>query len=546
MSEAQRGRAEWCWVALMTLVGAVLRLWSLDRLGLTHFDEGMYAMAAFWVTLPRGLAEIDPAAALYAPPGFVALAGLGYMLAGFADLVPIGVSILAGIAAVPLAGLLARRAFGPGAGASAAALAAVSGAHLAFSRMALTDALFLDAWMIVMAAGLRFLRRPGVGPALGLGLAVGLAQNVKYNGGLAGLIVGLAAAGPWIVTAGKRRAGRELTLLIGAALVAVVLYVPWVIYVEQHVGYARLAAHQRSYAGRLADWPRHLRTQLGQSVALSGGPRWGVAAGSLAVLGAGAATGRGAGWPRRAAIFTGTVGALAVLPTLPWWLGIAWAPRLIRGEDAGRRLVGCWLAGASAITAMYHPYARLWLPLHAAGWVVAAGAISGLLRPGGAGPGRRTLALAVLLATAQCWLVRPRPTPLPGLLGPTDSFPAHLSEASPDPATTDVGTLLLLARPHANFYLSMGGRVPFRKMSGLAQLIEEAGPGQWALVDDVMLRQEGDLDAARRRILERYEPVGGWTETLSPPTLLDVAPEAAFGQVGARSSRWTLMRPRSR
>ena len=44
-------------MAALTVAGGLLRLWSLGRLGLVHFDEGIYAMAGTWVLSPRGLAD---------------------------------------------------------------------------------------------------------------------------------------------------------------------------------------------------------------------------------------------------------------------------------------------------------------------------------------------------------------------------------------------------------------------------------------------------------------------------------------------------------
>ena len=43
-------------VAALTVVGAILRLWSLGRLGLVHFDEGIYAMAGCGSSRRRDLA----------------------------------------------------------------------------------------------------------------------------------------------------------------------------------------------------------------------------------------------------------------------------------------------------------------------------------------------------------------------------------------------------------------------------------------------------------------------------------------------------------
>ena len=195
VSDTLTARREVLAVALVTLVGMIVRLAGLGRLGLSHFDEGAYASVGLWVSLPGGLAGMDPDVLSYAPPGFLALVGVSYLVLGFQDLAAIMVSELAALATIPLTGWLGRRVFGPGAGVAAAALAAFSGAHVAFSRMALTDALFLLGWIAVMAAGLLFLKRPGVGRALLLGLSVGVAQNLKYNGWLSVIVVGLAAVG---------------------------------------------------------------------------------------------------------------------------------------------------------------------------------------------------------------------------------------------------------------------------------------------------------------------------------------------------------------
>ena len=137
----------------------------------------------------RGLAGIDPGVIPYAPPGLPLLIGLSYLFLGVADYSALLVSQVAGILTIPLVGWLGRRTFGPGAGAAAAALAAVSGPHVAFSRMVLTDVPLLAAWLLAIGLGSRFLERPTIGRAAVLGLAVGLAQNLKYNGWLAGVAV---------------------------------------------------------------------------------------------------------------------------------------------------------------------------------------------------------------------------------------------------------------------------------------------------------------------------------------------------------------------
>ena len=186
---------EWLAVVALTAIAALLRLAGFGRLGLDHFDEGIYASVGAWSLAPGGLADLDPGLIPYAPPGYPILVGLAYRLAGPSDLAAIAVSIVAGIAAIPVVAWLGRRTFGPGFGVAAAGFAAASMPHIAFSRMALTDATFLLAWLGAMVAGGRFLERPGPVRAVWLGAAVGLAQHFKYNGWLAGAIVAATAAG---------------------------------------------------------------------------------------------------------------------------------------------------------------------------------------------------------------------------------------------------------------------------------------------------------------------------------------------------------------
>ena len=121
-------------VLALTVVGAVLRLWSPGRLGLVHFDEGIYALAGLWVFSPRGLQDFDPTAVAYAPPGFPILEGISYLGLGVGDFSAILVSIVAGTLTIPAAAWVARRTFGAGAGGAAAALRrTVGSAHCFFA-----------------------------------------------------------------------------------------------------------------------------------------------------------------------------------------------------------------------------------------------------------------------------------------------------------------------------------------------------------------------------------------------------------------------------
>ncbi|HEX8201434.1 MAG TPA: glycosyltransferase family 39 protein, partial [Isosphaeraceae bacterium] len=198
-------------LASMTL-GAVLRLWDAGRLGLSHFDEGIYAAAGSWVFAPGGRWTLDPSVIPYAPPGLPILIGGAYVILGPSDVAAIASVVAAGLLTIPVAAWVGRRTFGPGAGAATAALAAIAGPHVAFSRMALTDVPFLLAWLVGIGLGQRFLERPRLGRAVALGVAVGLAQNLKYNGWLLGAVVALAAVPGLVLRRGWSRAEAIATL----------------------------------------------------------------------------------------------------------------------------------------------------------------------------------------------------------------------------------------------------------------------------------------------------------------------------------------------
>ena len=220
-----------------------------------HFDEGIYALAGLWSLSPRGLASIDPTVISYAPPGFPVLVGLSYLVFGVRDLAAILVSICAGTLTIPVAAWLSRRTFGPGAGGAAAAFTALSGPHIAFSRMALTDASFLLCWLTSIGMGQRFLERPNAARALFLGLAVGLSQLFKYNGWISGAIVA-ATAVVWLLFHPGEWRTRSMAGTWGwglfAVIVAAIVYWPWfwVRWLLMAITVANALAHQRASPGR--------------------------------------------------------------------------------------------------------------------------------------------------------------------------------------------------------------------------------------------------------------------------------------------------------
>ena len=582
-------RGEWLAVAALTAIGFGLRLWPIGGLGLTHFDEGIYALVASWSLRPEGLARLDPVLISYAPPGYPILGGLAYAVLGRSDGAMIGVSQLAGTLTIPVVAWLARRSFGPGCGAAAAAFCAFSGPHIAFSRMALVDASALLAWLVALGLGMRFLERPGFGRALLMGFGVGLAQEFKYNGWLTGGIVVASAVLGVLVEPGSRRFGSLARVFGWGALAAVVAWLvvwPWYAFVERHGGYAALLRHQRNYLGGFGDWGRHLMIQERQAVALSGGPTLAllavgfatlslvVAPGSTWTLATAGISGR---WRLAIALVSGLVAwsflgipSLLGLIVLPWMLGLPGHRfvDLLGPSGLAARLVGvCWLVLA-ILTPFYHPYARLWLPLQAThwlllGWLVGSGTPSVASRCRTwieTGPRSRRMALSrafwCLVATLGLAIGLPWSTrgileadARPGLFAPSDSlYRATVAVAGRLPE--GVRGLRTLVRPPVAFYL--GGRIATAPMAGSDSLRFGGEPGVWALVDSAILRSEAGpgFEGSGRKFLERvakgWEVVEEFPTTPGLPTWLDLDPDASRSTSGATPSYplW-LLRPRT-
>ena len=556
-------------VAALTAAGGLLRLSSLGRLGLVHFDEGIYAMAGTWVLSPRGLPGLDPALIPYAPPGFPILVGLAYMVFGVSDISAILVSITAGTLTIPVVGWLACRTFGRGAGAAASAFAAFSGPHIAFSRMALTDGCFLLAWLISLALGQRFVERPSLTRAIAMGCAVGAAQFFKYNGWLAGFVVVLGALATTAVCADERLPRRQIALWgwgAVAALTAAVVYSPWIRYVETHGGYAALLAHHRSYLGGLSSWPGHALLQLQQDRALSGGILWmasGAMAGAMALLASGGREGTRPFAPAIGLVIGVSLTALGSFFQGSLFGAVLWliATAVMRGRGAVSRATVILAAGwgvLAIMTPFYHPYARLLLPLHAFGWILVGGAFSilgGCLERLGESDTHRLCGVPRSLlgfATASCVVplvlfVSPGSgagaLSISELLEPTDSIRRACQSVSL--ALRDGSSLRSYARPPVTFYLSSGG-VSINPQSSLVNLLTPAprDPSTWALLDSAMVRQGVGMRGHVSGPTDRWELVQEFPTVMNLPTFLDVDPSAARAKNADRSAPLFLFRPR--
>ena len=483
----------------MTLVGAVLRFWGPGRLGLNHFDEGIYALAATWSSAPKGLASISPELIAYAPPLYPILVGIIYLFLGVSDVSAILVSQIAGTLTIPAVAWVARRTFGSGVGAAAAALVALSGPHIAFSRMALTDATFLLCWVLSLGLGGRFLERPGLLRAIAFGLMVGLAQNAKYNGYLAGGIVAVAAV--WGMV---RKPGDGLRVMgygLVAAAVAALIYLPWYRFVESHPGgYAGLVKHHRSYLSGPRAWPMHWRLQMGQSYALSGalteGLTWGIFAWPLAWVG-GTMTSGIERKTRRSQVrarmgFVLGMAFYGVAPNLGWWVSLAMLPWLIAGSRVQRVLGIGWLVMA-ILTPFYHPYARLWLPLHAFGWMALAGLVRDDPKSSRWNARLRgaSLAFAIIAGMLSDAVREPRFRSLGSPVARSDAMrTACIGVASELARALAIvpERLQIVARPPVVFYLAAQLKVPILRQPDILPAARSARSGDYLLMDSTLER----------------------------------------------------------
>ena len=523
-------------VGLITVAAATLRFWGSARLGLSHFDEGIYADAGLWSLGKGGLLELNPGVIPYAPAGWPVVVGISYLVFGATDGSAILGAQLAGIATVPLVAWIGRRTFGPGAGVVASALAAGSGAHIAFSRMAMTDAPFLLLWLLALALGGRFLERPGAGRAITFGLAVGLAQQLKYNGWLAGAAIAGTAVFDLIAGVRPRRESlRALAMGCLAVAAAGAVVWPWYRFVESHGGYGSLLAHQRSYLGGWRSWWPGLRSQIDMAVALSGGPAWGLLAGLAAGIGAWWVLGVSAA---RLLVPVALATALATAPATTFFVALAALPALMRDPRPAARSLGVALILMLALTPFYHPYARLWLPIHALGWLVVGGGTADLIRREPRFDSRVTAALVVALGLA---VVIPRSRPLPGLLAPTDSLErlaASIGAALP----RRVRTLRVYARPPLIRDLQrIKQRPTVGRLDGLSAFERVESPDIWHVVDDYLLATAGQPEARSLPIWEKWEVVARFEDRPSLPALLDLEP----GARRVRTFGVYLLRPRT-
>jgi 4-amino-4-deoxy-L-arabinose transferase-like glycosyltransferase len=219
VTEPPFGRRGLVVAAAVACVALVVRLRDVDRLGLLHYDEGVYAASASKIrdgTFDSADAE---RLARHAPPAVpYAVAGVAKLLDARPSRVAFGISIGAGALAAALASAFAARAVGRGAGFAAGAAVAFDPTLVVWSRTAMTDAPFLAAFLLALFVAAEAERRRSLLLALLSGLFSGVAWSVKYHGWFAAVaaIVFRVGAAPAVDRRGSFARALVLTIVAAA------------------------------------------------------------------------------------------------------------------------------------------------------------------------------------------------------------------------------------------------------------------------------------------------------------------------------------------
>ena len=219
------------------VVSLLLRVRHFSSLGLTQFDEGVYAISGFWSQVSPHSHPLYPWQRYFAPPGYFGLIGIAYWLAGGAsDLAAIAPNLLLGAATPVLVWWIGERWFGRSCGLFAALLAATSEFNIVFSRTALADTAFTFFFLLSLALIAFYFESGNVGIGIAAGLSVGATWNFKYHGWMP---LAIAALALFFDSIRHRSVSRIRTLVLPWALVsivAVVCFLPWLIYVNSLPG----------------------------------------------------------------------------------------------------------------------------------------------------------------------------------------------------------------------------------------------------------------------------------------------------------------------
>lgn len=418
-TDALRGERPWLrrtpWLLFVLTLALVVRAWQPERLGLGHFDEGVYAISATGV-VEWPDAHFFPGQTRFSPPAWFGGVGVvSRVLDVPPDRAAPWLNVLIGAMTAAIAGAVGMAWFGTVAGVAAGILLAVDPLSVMLSRSGLTDPLFTFWFLLALAAMVRALER-GSWPLIGLaGVLTGLAWNTKYHGWFVGVIGGGAVTGLWWWTRAQAGAASRWRVAVGRLLaigvVAGACYLPWALYMRQAAGSRGLGSFVDYYLTLIGTaWfttaGRHLAMQAFLDAPLARVGLVGALAVALALSG-------GRLQPLRAAFtilgvvaIAALLGAFAVLVVLTGvGVLVLWPERARVPVAVTFAWLGLWVVAAP----LYHPYARLLLPMSVVMTLLAGGGLAGLVRwvhaPDGRGASGTAAAAITMGLALLLWIV---------------------------------------------------------------------------------------------------------------------------------------------
>jgi hypothetical protein len=239
------------------------------------------------------------------------------------------------------------------------------------------------------------------------------------------------------------------------------------------------------------------------------------------------------------------LGALFLFPGFSWWVALLWifTRRLSKksGEARSVDLLPIGWTALSVLTPFYHPYARLWLPIEAMGWLLTAGLFarvpSQVEYAGGDArwPSNKMSAGVTWLALcsvgfAAISFVFHSTRPRMSLLGPSDSL-RRAAGSMMSALPKEITELRVYARPPLLFYLNLAGGIAVRRQPDVAHLLDLETPGSWGVLDLALVRQEYPAKTEMDRLRAGWVLVREIPTTLNAPTLLDIDPATAYRDV---------------
>ena len=175
----------------LAVVAAAVRLWHVERVGISHYDAGPYTGGILGVG-PYGKEAIVP----YHAPHFVPwMHAAVFAVFGLSETALVVLHALIGTAAVVATAAFGARWVGRGPAFVGAAGLATMEMHVIYSRQPITDGVFAAFFLATVALLWHAHRRDDLRLWVAGGLAVGATFLVKYHG-----FFPLVVLGAWFLT----------------------------------------------------------------------------------------------------------------------------------------------------------------------------------------------------------------------------------------------------------------------------------------------------------------------------------------------------------